>query len=219
MPLTQKLSKQDQLDANVTQFQELSGNFSPAKKPITYPTSSCAFEIPAKRIQPGVYLHPKVMKTPETQLYRLAESQWGSAVLMTKMGLLNLSVMYSEMTTVPHRYVECHNYKQALTYVISQEQRTVISKDDRIQFLSNNAKLKGLKHAFKAEMTTKKFIVKKILLIRCSFFSTLHLSIHLCIYLQGSTQQSSEDFQEQVREILIIRYLLSLHHWGQMTIG
>lgn len=36
----------------------------------------------------------------------------------------------------------------------------MVNKDDRIQFLSNNTKVKGLKHAFEAEKSTKKFIVK-----------------------------------------------------------
>ena len=37
----------------------------------------------------------------------------------------------------------------------------MVNKDNRIQLLSNNAKVKGLKRVFEAEMATKKFIGKK----------------------------------------------------------
>lgn len=36
----------------------------------------------------------------------------------------------------------------------------MVNKVDRIQFLSNNTKVKGLKHVFEAEISTKKFIMK-----------------------------------------------------------
>lgn len=50
--LTQKLGYETSWspnNCNVMQFREISGNFSPAKKPIMYPTSSCACEIPCKQ--------------------------------------------------------------------------------------------------------------------------------------------------------------------------
>lgn len=40
----------------------------------------------------------------------------------------------------------------------------MVNKDDRIQLLSNKAKVKALKRIFEAEMATKKFIGKKNLI-------------------------------------------------------
>lgn len=73
----------------------------------------------------------------------------------------------------------------------------MVNKDDRIQFLSNNTKVKRLKHAFEVEISTKKFIVKKFSLIQCSFFSTLPFwFIYLVIVERmGSYNKSQKIFR------------------------
>lgn len=55
----------------------------------------------------------------------------------------------------------------------------MVSKDVRIQFLCNNTKVKGLKHAFEADISTKKFIVKILTNSIQLFFSPLQ---YLFIY-------------------------------------
>lgn len=47
-----------------------------------------------------------------------------------------------------------------LIHYIKVKHLLMLNKVDRIQFLSNNTKVKGLKHVFEAEISTKKFIMK-----------------------------------------------------------